>query len=304
MTVAPRPPRNPPAQATGSARRTYDRDDLGEFLPHVGSELTRRWHSRPAQARSRQSCGTLYRHVPAAWSAGGSWVAHPFDGDAYSRPCALNPARQPLQCFVPHEGRVARKPPTKVLYSGRVRHPETRVARRQPPFDLRLKTSPNTPCCALGDKLAGAVEASHRTPLDPDTWKTRGLDLMEGHPGGAARPSVPILASIRAHHGERRMVTFGIKSGARSTVRLIGVRRQRPPEQLKLNADQKHKLSPALPCLHELRDHPELGGVPQNAMSFNPARIRIRTQRGRPNGWASSPNPRASSADPAASGGG
>ena len=87
-------------------------------------------------------------------------------------------------------------------------------------LDLRLKNIANTHVVRLGDQLLALWEAAEPHALDPETLETRGITLLDG----VLRKGDAFSAHPRfdpGHHGAPRMVTFGVKAGPRSTVRLM-----------------------------------------------------------------------------------
>jgi hypothetical protein len=87
-------------------------------------------------------------------------------------------------------------------------------------FDLRLKNIANTHVVRLGDQLLALWEAAEPHALDPDTLETRGLSRLDG----LLKPGEAFSAHPRfdpGHHGDPRMVTFGVKAGPTSTIRLM-----------------------------------------------------------------------------------
>lgn len=266
MTVAPSRP-EPTSPATSSAVGDYDRDDWASSFRNVGSELTGVALTPSSGTIPPELGGTLYRNGPGRLERGGRWVHHPFDGDGMITALRFESGAASLcNRFVRTEGWVAEEAADKVLYRGvfGTQKPGGPAANA---FDLRLKNIANTHVVRLGDKLLALWEASSPHALDPDTLETRGLDLMEGTLAeGEAFSAHPRFDP--GHHGERRMVTFGIKSGPRSTVRLMEYDAS-AAGTAELKADQKHNF-PGFAFLHDFAITPNWAVFLQNAMSFNP----------------------------------
>merc|ERR1711939_730150 len=96
-------------------------------------------------------------------------------------------------------------------------------------FDLRLKNIANTGVVRLGDDLLALWEAAEPHALDPDSLDTRGLSRLDG----VLKPGDAFSAHPRfdpGHHGSKRMVTFGVKTGPRSTLRLMEFAVEDEPE--------------------------------------------------------------------------
>ena len=258
MTVAP----SAPAAAAG-----YDRADWASAFRNVGVELdgvpvTAARGEIPGELR-----GTLYRNGPGRLERGGQWVHHPFDGDGMISALRFDGGTAQLSNrFVRTEGWLAEEKAGKFVYRG--------VFGTQKPggvaanaFDVRLKNIANTHVVRLGDELLALWEAAEPHALDPDTLETRGLSLL----GGVLKPGEAFSAHPRfdpGHHGAPRMVTFGVKTGPRSTVRLMEFATE-GPEAGTLLSDSSHTF-PGFAFLHDFAITPNWAVFLQNAVSFNP----------------------------------
>jgi all-trans-8'-apo-beta-carotenal 15,15'-oxygenase len=130
-------------------------------------------------------------------------------------------------------------------------------------FDLRLKNIANTHVVRLGDQLLALWEAAEPHALDPNTLETRGLSRL----GGLLKKGEAFSAHPRfdpGHHGEPRMVTFGVKAGPRSTIRLMEF-----SSAGELLADSKHNFK-GFAFLHDFAITPNWAVFLQNAVAFNP----------------------------------
>jgi len=118
-----------------------------------------------------------------------------------------------------------------------------------------------------------------------------------------ARPSVAHPSLRSGHHGRTAHGHASGQIGApQPAVRLMEYA-PAPPEQLKLKADQKAATSPALPSSMTFAITRTGRCFLQNRDVRSTRSVRIRTQKGPPNAWASKPGTPASSwADPRASG--
>jgi len=186
---------------------------------------------------ARMLGGTLYRMSPAAFGARRSaWVHHPFDGDGMITALPLNPGAASLcNRFVATEGWAGLKAADKVQLSGvfGTRNPGGPAANAFRPAGSEHRQHPlwcgwATSWLALWE-ASSTARARSLTPWD----NQEALDLRRAPWRGEAL-QVPILASIRATTGERRMVHLRIKSGPRSNgAGPDGVNdAQRRPEQL------------------------------------------------------------------------
>ena len=217
MTVAPL---RDPASGSSAAGPAYDRSDWASAFRNVTVELddvplTAARGEVPAALK-----GTLYRNGPGRLERGGHWVHHPFDGDGMITALRFDAGRVQLRNrFVRTEGWQAEETAGRYLYRGvfGTAKPGGWLANA---FDLRLKNIANTHVVRLGDQLLALWEAAEPHALDPDTLETRGLSRLDG----VLKPGEAFSAHPRfdpGHHGAPRMVTFGVKSGPRSTIRLM-----------------------------------------------------------------------------------
>ena len=258
MTVAP---------SASAATPGYDRADWASAFRNVGVELdgvpvAAARGEIPAELR-----GTLYRNGPGRLERGGQWVHHPFDGDGMITALRFDGGRAELRNrFVRTEGWLAEEQAGRFVYRGvfGTQKPGGPVANA---FDVRLKNIANTHVVRLGDQLLALWEAAEPHALDPDTLETRGISLL----GGVLNPGEAFSAHPRfdpGHHGEPRMVTFGVKTGPRSTIRLMEFASE-GPEAGTLLSNSSHTF-PGFAFLHDFAITPNWAVFLQNAVSFNP----------------------------------
>ena len=276
MTVAPgRPgPASDAAVAPAASGEAagYERADWAGAFCNVSDELS----AVPLQAARgtipAELKGTLYRNGPGRLERGGHWVHHPFDGDGMVTALRFEAGSVSLSNrFVRTEGWLAEEKAGKVLYRG--------VFGTQKPgglltnaFDLRLKNIANTHVVRLGDQLLALWEASSPHALDPETLETKGLSLLDG----VLKPGEAFSAHPRfdpGHHGEERMVTFGVKSGPRSTIRLMefavaddAAKGVKAGQLLSERSDSFGGFA----FLHDFAITPNWAVFLQNAIAFNP----------------------------------
>ena len=263
----------PAADASaGTQPRGYDRADWASAFRNVGLELdevplTAARGTIPAALR-----GTLYRNGPGRLERGGQWVHHPFDGDGMITALCFEGGQATLRNrFVRTEGWQAEEQADRFVYRGvfGTQKPGGPLANA---FDLRLKNIANTHVVRLGDQLLALWEAAEPHALDPDTLETRGLSLLDG----VLKPGEAFSAHPRfdpGHHGAPRMVTFGVKTGPRSTIRLMefaveddaaaGIRAG------DLLSDRRDTFN-GFAFLHDFAITPNWAVFLQNAIDFNP----------------------------------
>ncbi|MFM2173382.1 MAG: hypothetical protein RLZZ54_1309 [Cyanobacteriota bacterium] len=251
MTVAP------------AAAPAYDRADWASAFRNVGVELDGVELKAARGAIPAELVGTLYRNGPGRLERGGQWVHHPFDGDGMITALRFAGGKAELRNrFVRTEGWQAEEVADKFLYRGvfGTQKPGGAVANA---FDLRLKNIANTHVVRLGDQLLALWEAAEPHALDPDTLETRGLSLLDGVlKKGEAFSAHPRFDP--GHHGATRMVTFGVKAGPRSTIRLMEF-----STGGELLADSRHSFK-GFAFLHDFAITPNWAVFLQNAVAFNP----------------------------------
>jgi all-trans-8'-apo-beta-carotenal 15,15'-oxygenase len=268
MTISPAPA---PSSSAASAPR-FARDDWASAFRNVGVELSDVPVSAARGTIPEALVGTLYRNGPGRLERGGQWVHHPFDGDGmitalrFEGGCAVLRNR-----FVRTEGWQAEEQAGKFVYRGvfGTQKPGGVLANA---FDLRLKNIANTHVVRLGDQLLALWEAAEPHALDPDTLETRGLSRLDG----LLKPGEAFSAHPRfdpGHHGSPRMVTFGVKAGPTSTIRLMEFATQDDPaagvKAGQLLAERPDSFK-GFAFLHDFAITPHWAVFLQNALAFNP----------------------------------
>ena len=243
---------------------TYDRADWASAFRNVGVELSDVPLEPARGSLPPELLGTLYRNGPGRLERGGQWVHHPFDGDGMITALRFGPEGVRLSNrFVRTEGWLAEERAGRFVYRGvfGTQKPGGVLANA---FDLRLKNIANTHVVRLGDQLLALWEAAEPHALAPDTLETRGLTRLEG----LLKPGEAFSAHPRfdpGHHGEPRMVTFGVKTGPRSTIRLMEFDRASG----ELLAERRDSFA-GFAFLHDFAITPSWAVFLQNAVAFNP----------------------------------
>ncbi len=261
-----------PAPGSTAGAPGYDRADWASAFRNVGVELEAVELTATRGAIPAELAGTLYRNGPGRLERGGQWVHHPFDGDGMIMALGFGAGAVSLRNrFVRTEGWLAEEKAGKYVYRGvfGTQKPGGAVANA---FDLRLKNIANTHVVRLGDQLLALWEAAEPHALDPHTLETHGITLLDGVlKKGEAFSAHPRFDP--GHHGPERMVTFGVKAGPTSTVRVMefaaaedaarGVRAGQ------LVAEQRHSFK-GFAFLHDFAITPNWAVFLQNAVAFNP----------------------------------
>jgi all-trans-8'-apo-beta-carotenal 15,15'-oxygenase len=264
----------PASAAAGAAPQApaYNRDDWASSFRNVGVELDGVELSAVRGVIPAELVGTLYRNGPGRLERGGQWLHHPFDGDGMITALRFAGGKAELRNrFVRTEGWLAEEKAGKLLYRGvfGTQKPGGPVANA---FDLRLKNIANTHVVRLGDQLLALWEAAEPHALDPDTLETRGLSLLDG----VLKPGEAFSAHPRfdpGHHGAPRMVTFGVKSGPRSTIRLMEFATEDDPSsgiQAGQLLSERRDSFGGFAFLHDFAITPNWAVFLQNAIAFNP----------------------------------
>jgi len=207
--------------------------------------------------------GTIFRNGPGLTDIGGYRFKHPFDGDGMISSVAIKGARAFYRSkFVKTEGYLKEQKSGKPEYRGvfGTQKPGGWLANA---FDFNFKNIANTHVVYWGDRLLALWEAAEPHRLDPNTLDTIGLDNLDGIlKSGEAFSAHPKFDPDA--NGEPRMVTFGVKSGLSSTIRIF----EFSPDGT-LAKDHKHAV-PGFAFLHDFAITPNYCVFVQNPVSFNP----------------------------------
>ena len=252
---------------TVAPARPYNRSDWASAFVNVEQELTDVALTPVRGTVPVELRGTFYRNGPGRLERDGHRVHHPFDGDGMIAAMRFDNGRVQLtNRFVRTEGWLAEEKADKVLYRGVFgsQKPGGRLANA---FDLRLKNIANTNVVRLGDQLLALWEAAEPHALDPESLETRGLSRLDGVlKKGEAFSAHPRFDP--GHHGRPCMVTFGVKTGPRSTIRLMEFATEGPDAGALLH--DRSDSFPGFAFLHDFAITANWAVFLQNAIAFNP----------------------------------
>ena len=254
-------------QNSGDLSGRFDREDWASSFCNVEKELDSAPVPVVKGSVPEDLCGTLYRNGPGCLERDGQWVHHPFDGDGMVAAICFGAEGPSLtNRFVRTEGWQADDKAGRMLYRGvfGTQKPGGMLANA---FDVRLKNIANTNVVKLGDQLLALWEAAGPHALDPDSLETHGLSDL----GGVLKPGEAFSAHPRfdpGHHGSPRMVTFGVKAGPRSTIRLMEFATE-GTKAGELISDRSDSFN-GFAFLHDFAITPNWAVFLQNAIQFNP----------------------------------
>ncbi len=231
--------------------------------------------------------GTFYRNGPGQLERGGLWVHHPFDGDGMIVAIKFKNGKVKItNRFIATEAWLEEKKANKFLYRGvfGTKKPGGVIANA---FDLRLKNIANTNIVKLGNELLALWEASSPHSLDLETLNTNGLTNLNG----VLKPGEALSAHPRFdpghHHNHQRMVTYGVKTGPKSTIRLMEFGTE-GEESGQLLSDRKDVFN-GFAFLHDFAITPNWAIFMQNSINFNPIPF-VFGQKGAAQCLSSNPN--------------
>ena len=257
---------------TVAPTRSYDRSDWASSFVNVEQELADVALTPVRGTVPAELQGTFYRNGPGRLERDGHRVHHPFDGDGMIT--AIQFGAGEAHCsnrFVRTKGWQEEEQAGRFLYRGvfGTQKPGGALANA---FDLRLKNIANTHVVRLGDQLLALWEAAEPHALDPESLETRGLSLLDGVLSqGEAFSAHPRFDP--GHHGSPRMVTFGVSTGPRSTIRLMEFATQDDPSAAiragDLLCDRRDSFN-GFAFLHDFAITPNWAVFLQNAVAFNP----------------------------------
>ena len=245
----------------------FDRDDWASGYCNVEQELNA-VSLRPLRGQiPAELQGSHYRNGPGRFERDGQWVHHPFDGDGMITAVRFSDSKATLSNrFVRTKYWQEEEKAGRFLYRG-VFGTQKRGGARANAFDVRFKNIANTQVVQLGDQLLALWEAAGPHALDPVSLETHGLSSLNG----VLKPGEAFSAHPRfdpGHHGEPRMVTFGVNTGPTSKIRLMEFATQ-GPDAGRLISDRTDSFK-GFAFLHDFAITPNWTLFLQNAINFNP----------------------------------
>ncbi len=245
----------------------FDQHDWASAYCNVDQELKNVPLTTIKGSIPKELFGNLYRNGPGKLERNGQWVHHPFDGDGMIVSICFNNGDVTLSNqFIRTEAWEEEEKAGKFIYRGvfGTQKPGGPIANA---FDLRLKNIANTNVIKLGDQLLALWEAAGPHALNPSTLETIGLSNLNG----VLKKGESFSAHPRfdpGHHDRPRMVTFGVKTGPKSTIRLMEFATEGVAAG-QLISDRKDNFD-GFAFLHDFAITPNWALFLQNAIDFNP----------------------------------
>tara|TARA_Y100001968_G_scaffold58339_1_gene49361 strand:+ start:773 stop:2266 length:1494 start_codon:yes stop_codon:yes gene_type:complete len=252
---------------TPQQQTVFNQEDWSSAYCNVEKELDQAELKLVKGSIPNQISGTFYRNGPGRLERGGQWVHHPFDGDGMIAAFQFKNGKVTLtNRFVRTKEWKEEEDCQKFLYRG-VFGTQKEGGFLANAFDVRLKNIANTHVIKLGNDLLALWEASSPYSLNPYTLETNGLSNLKGVlKKGEAFSAHPRFDP--GHHKDPRMVSFGVNTGPKSTIRLMEFSTEGETAG-SLLSDRKDSFN-GFAFLHDFAITPNWAIFLQNAISFNP----------------------------------
>ncbi|WP_320665081.1 carotenoid oxygenase family protein [Prochlorococcus sp. MIT 1223] len=245
----------------------FNREDWISAYRNVDKEISNLELKVTRGEVPKSLCGTFYRNGPGQLERGGQFVHHPFDGDGMIASMQFANGKVTFSNrFIRTEAWLEEEKANKFLYRGvfGTQKPGGQIANA---FDLRLKNIANTNIIKLGDELLALWEAASPYSLNLKTLRTNGISDLNGVlKKGEAFSAHPRFDP--GHNGEAKMVTFGVKTGPKSVLRLMEFANEGKASG-HLLSDRKDSFN-GFAFLHDFAITPNWAIFLQNAITFNP----------------------------------
>ncbi|ABX08238.1 carotenoid oxygenase family protein [Prochlorococcus marinus] len=249
------------------ASENFERSDWSSAYSNVDKEFSNFELKAAKGAIPKDLFGTLYRNGPGRLERNGQWVHHPFDGDGMITSLRFEEGKANLtNRFVRTKAWQEEEKAGKFIYRG-VFGTQKAGGALSNAFDLRLKNIANTNVVLLGNELLALWEAASPYSLDPRSLDTHGISNLNG----VLNPGEAFSAHPRfdpGHNNQSRMVTFGVNTGPKSTIRLMEFSTQGDDAGV-LISNRKDTFN-GFAFLHDFAITPNWAVFLQNAIDFNP----------------------------------
>ncbi len=246
----------------------FNKEDWASSYCNVEKELTK-IELKVIKGKVPQSLkGTFYRNGPGRLERNNQWVHHPFDGDGMISAMEFKKGIVSFtNKFVRTKEWEKEEKAGKFLYRG-VFGTQKAGGVLNNAFDTRLKNIANTNVVKLGGELLALWEASSPHSLDPENLRTIGISTLKNTlKKGEAFSAHPRFDP--GHNGkEPKMVTFGVTTGPKSTIRLMEFATT-GKNAGNLISERKDNFN-GFAFLHDFAITPNWAIFLQNSIQFNP----------------------------------
>ena len=165
--------------------------------------------------------GTLFRNGPGILERDGQWVHHPFDGDGMITAIKFKNGNASItNKFVRTKGFLEEQKKNKFIYRG-VFGTQKKGGILNNLLDLKFKNIANTHVIKLGENLLALWEAAGPHALNPENLETKGLTTLNGVLKSNEAFSAHPKTDLNSDSASELLVTFGVQSGPKSTIRLM-----------------------------------------------------------------------------------
>tara|TARA_Y100001978_G_scaffold202428_1_gene223521 strand:- start:6153 stop:7640 length:1488 start_codon:yes stop_codon:yes gene_type:complete len=248
--------------------KVFDKADWSSAYQNVRLELDNQTLNISKGNIIDELNGTLFRNGPGILERNGQWVHHPFDGDGMISAIKFNNGKASFtNKFVKTEGFLAEQKADKFIYRG-VFGTQKEGGILNNAFNLNLKNIANTHVIKLGSELLALWEAAGPHSLDPNNLETRGLTTLNGvlkkNEAFSAHPKI----DLNSNAASEVLVTFGVQTGPKSTIRLMEFSNS-GKNSGEILFDRKDKLD-GFAFLHDFAITKNWAIFLQNAIDFNP----------------------------------
>ncbi len=270
--------------------KTFNKEDWSSAYKNVEKELTKESLFLSKGQHIKGLNGTLLRNGPGMLERAGKWVHHPFDGDGMITAIKFEEGKPFLtNKFVKTKGYLEEEKNNKFIYRG-VFGTQKAGGIINNALDLKLKNIANTHVVKLGDEILALWEAAGPHALDPNSLETIGLTTLKGvlkpNEAFSAHPKI----DLNSKSSPELLVTFGVQTGPKSTIRLMEFTNS-GDHRGELLIDRKDTFN-GFAFLHDFAITSNWAIFLQNAIDFNPLPF-VMGQRGAAQCLKSNPNKKA-----------
>lgn len=202
-------------------QNSFNQEDWSSAYQNVEKELVNEELKITSGKVIKNLNGTLLRNGPGILKRDKQWVHHPFDGDGMVTAINFKEGIAKItNKFVRTKGYLEEEKQNKFIYRG-VFGTQKRGGLLNNFLDLKFKNIANTHIVKLGNQLLALWEAAGPHALDPKSLETIGLSTLNGvlkeNEAFSAHPKL----DLNSQASSELLVTFGVQTGPKSTIRLM-----------------------------------------------------------------------------------